>query len=65
MGRGWGGGGGYTTEYGLRACLHVHPIGFHLFILDIKLLNGFNCYISAGTKAHVFGPLYASVSVPL
>ena len=36
--------------------LHGHPSETHLLILNLKALRDSNCFISFGTKLHVFGP---------
>ena len=43
--------------------LHVHAIGSHILILALNSANVFECFISSGTSAQVFGPLKVNVSV--
>ena len=44
--------------------LHVHPIGFHLFILSFKILMLSDSLISFGISSQVLGPIFLIVSVP-
>ena len=46
--------------------LHIlqgHLIGFHFRIFLVNLDNE-NCFMSFGTIDHIFGPMWANVSVP-
>ena len=45
--------------------LQEQPDGFHFFILDLKIYNDFEFFMSSGTNSHVLGPLYLMVSKPL